>query len=1340
MKKTSLFALCVAFAVNAWADGLPLRGFSYGKAAAPTGEEWQSPENYALNKEQPRAYFFSFANATSAQKVLPENSEYYQSLNGKWKFHWVGNPEEREKNFYQPSFDVSGWDVVDVPMSWNIYGLHLTKDGQKKYGTPIYVNQKVIFQHEVKVDDWRGGVMRTPPKDWVTYKHRNEVGAYRRTFTVPKNWDGREVYINFDGVDSFFYLWINGQYVGFSKNSRNLAAFNITPYLNKSGDNVLAVEVYRNSDGSFLEAQDMMRLPGIFRTVSLTAKPKVQIRDVQVIPDLDENYKNGTLNITADIRNLTGKAVKDYSINYSLYALPLYSDVTTLVNGASASVSVATVAANASAQSKAQISVASPQKWTAESPYRYVVVAELKDKKGKVLETVSLYTGFRKVEIKDTPADKDEFGLKGRYFYVNGKPVKLKGVNRHETNPLLGHVITREQMQKEVMLMKQNNINHVRNSHYPTDPYFYYLCDKYGIYLEDEANVESHEYYYGAASLSHPKEWEIQHVNRMMEMVYADINYPSIVIWSLGNEGGPGNNFVASYNATKKVDTSRPVQYERNNKIVDMGSDQYPSIAGVRERAKGTTGEKFPFHISEYAHSMGNAVGGLKHYWDAIESSNFICGGAIWDWVDQSMYYYHPDGRRYLAYGGNFGDKPTDGMFVMNGIVFADLTPKPQLAEVKKVYQYVGITGDKLSDGLVKIFNKNYYTDDLSGYTIRWSLYEDGKSIQSGTLPCPAVAPRKAAEVSIPYNKGVLKPTSEYFVKVEMLLAKDMPWAKAGYVQANEQLLLQKAGNKPLLAEVAKGEKLTLSYNGTSPVVQGKNFKVVFDEKQGTIHSLAYNGETIIAEGNGPKVETFRAPCDNDVWEWGKWVSNGLHNLQQKVNATNVYTRPDGAVVLYYSITAQAPNAATVEYGWWGIAKITEHKDKPFGAEDFKITANQTWVVYPDGSIELQTAFTSNNSKLLLPRLGYEVVVPKGYKNYTYYGRGPVNNYSDRKSGQFIEQHHSTVAEQFINFPKPQTMGNREDVRWAALTNDAGEGAIFVAGTQMSTSALPWSAMEMFMAPHIHDLPAAGDTHLHLDASVTGLGGASCGQGGPLPDECAYGTSQTFSFVIRPVSKGTDFTQAANVSLKSDVVPVATRDVLGYVSLTGAAGHEFMYRIGSKGKPQRYTEPFSFNQGGELTVWNANNKLNVSTFSFKKLENIPVGIALVSNQEGRDPATNLLDSNASTIWHTAYSVTVAQYPHWIDFDAYKEKTMKGFTYLPRQDGVRNGDIKDYVIELSADGKTWQEIAKGSFENNKKQKRVMFSKPVKARYLRFKALNAQDGQDFASGAEFTVIAD
>ena len=1306
MKRTHLILFAGILCCSpAWAGDV-LGGYFYQQQEAPTGWEWQSPDSVAVNKLQPHAWFFSFRNIDEARKVLPENSSYWKSLDGMWKFHWAPNPDERPKDFFRTDYDVSKWDDIKVPMSWNMAGLQ--RDGKNKYGDPLYSNQRVIFQHSWQpMNDWKGGVMRTPPKDWMTYRNRNEVGSYRRTFIVPADWKGQEIYLNFDGVDSFFYLYINGKYVGFSKNSRNLAEFNITPYLNKEGEeNTVAVEVYRHSDGSFLESQDMFRLPGIFRTVALTAKPQVQVRDFKAIPDLDETYCNAKLHITAQLQNLSKKAIKGYTIQYSLYANRLYSDENTLLSGVTASAKLAGKL-NAKGEISLEATLDAANKvslWSAEAPHRYTLVGELKDGKGRTVQTFSTFVGFRKVEIKETPAEKDEFGLAGRYYYLNGQPIKLKGVNRHENNVKAGHTVSREQMEHEIFLMKRGNINHVRNCHYPDAPYWYYLCDKYGIYLEDEANIESHEYYYGKQSLSHVPEFRNAHIARNMEMVHATVNHPSVVIWSLGNEAGPGKTFVDCYNAIKAYDTSRPVQYERNNDIVDMGSNQYPSIAWVQGAVQGKYKLKYPFHISEYAHSMGNACGNLIDYWDAIESTNFFMGGAIWDWVDQALDKQDPaTGKTYWAYGGDFGkdNKPNDGMFCMNGIMRPDLTPKAQYFEVKKVYQNVGVKAIDMKQGQIEIFNKNYF-EPLKNYQIVWSLYKDGVCVKKNQPLQGAkniVGPREKGIYTLPYDYASLDANSEYFVTVQFLLGKDMPWAKKGYVQMEEQLRVKGADvAAPSIAAVAKtgkAMKYQLDKAAKRASITGENFQVAFDLNTGAIYSLKYGNLIIIKDGNGPQLDAYRAPTDNDagIGYHNAWFKNGLYDLQHVVKSwTCTPNKKDGTYKLDFTVESQGKEGCDVNYGNRDRDPEScynfEKNKRALTDADLKFTSRQIYTIYKDGSIEMQSAIGANRSKVILPRIGYSMVLPSELNQYDYYGRGPVNNYNDRKTSQFIGWYHSPVAEQGIMLPKPQAQGNREEVRWCAVTNSQQQGVVFISDSTMSASALPWSQQELTLAAHPYQLPKSSGTHLHLDAKVTGLGGASCGQGGPLTPDQVRSTPTTFGFIIRP----------------------AVKSELPNLVKVSATGRKMVKDIMQQMKQNQ--------------------------------QNTGLQIAFASSQEPDEgDASYLVDGDPSTIWHTMYSITLAKYPHWVDFDAGKQKVIKGFTYLARQDGSLNGCIKDYEIYVSNDNKNWGEpVAKGSFEKTAKLQKVMFGKPVKARYVRLRALNEQSGQDYASGAEFTLVTE
>ena len=1398
---STAFVLCATLVSAQSNTTAALEGFAYDtQVKAPTGNEWESPEALALNKEQPRAWGFHFATEEAARGVLPERGAYWQSLDGTWKFHWCKTPEERAKGFEAPNYDASAWDDIEVPGCWNVQGIQ--KDGSLKYGVPIYVNQKVIFEHQVAVGDWKGGVMRKPRNpQWTVNEYPNEVGSYRRSFTVPADWKGRVVYINFDGVDSFFYLWINGHYVGFSKNSRNTATFDITPYLNKGGENVVAVEVYRNSDGSFLEAQDMFRLPGIFRSTYLTSVPEVELSDLIVkTTDLSSGPSpigEASLEITSEVRNHGKKALKNLSVEYKVYPVKLYSDewqekikderleIKDIPSSSIVNCQLSTVNCDGVCS------------WSAEAPYRYVLTATLKDKKGKVVDVRSTYFGFRTVEIRDTKAEEDEFGLAGRYFYVNDQPVKLKGVNRHETNPWRGHAITKQQMEQEVFLMKQGNINHVRNSHYANDPYWYYLCDKYGIYLEDEANIESHEYYYGEASISHPIEWRKAHIARNMEMVRAHVNAPSIVIWSLGNEAGPGQNFVAAYDAIKTFDTSRPVQYERNNNIVDMGSNQYPSVGWVQFAAKGGKGPKYPFHISEYAHSMGNAGGNLIDFWKAIETSNFICGGAIWDWVDQALYRPTPnpsrEGRGDLEgsflYGGDFGDLPNDGMFCMNGVMLPDFSPKPEYFDVKHVYQNVGVKLDTLwadmpvpgsgryTCKMVGLFitNKNYFVPldyvDINAVVLRDGIeVERIQKIQGLEPGIPPIGPRQSRPVLVPVSidDDYCPEAHCYDLRVEFLLKEDMPWAKKGYVQMAEQVNLWESGDaRPIWSPTPSSswENLRVETDGQYTNLSSKDLLLAFDDAKGTIHSLSYHGKSMIEPGCGPVLDALRAPVDNDNWYYQSWYQNGLHNLQHLVLDRHVYTRKDGAVVLNYMVESRGTKGQ-IHGGSSGRYTI-EDKGEP---SSFFFTSNIVWTVYPDGSIECESAITGSNPKAILPRLGFELRLRPDFEaegsKLSYFGCGPQNNYADRKSGMFRAVYESTVYDQFVAFPKPQSMGNREDVQWLALTDATGNGLVFGALTgAMCTSVLPWSALQLTYAPHPAELPESDGVYVHLDTKVTGLGGSSCGQGGPLEPDRVYADAHTFGFFIRPTATANvKKIGAANFPVKhSGDLPIAiTRDAKGDVTIVYNEfdGEEVLYSLtpspspvgegSAKGKKTLNSKLSTFNyngsaismrNGGTITVWHADAPDVKISRTFDKVEFVPVTVLACSSEEPGENASNLVDGKPESIWHTAYGVTVTKYPHTVDFDCSEMKTIKGFTYLPRQDGGANGNIKAYRVQVSTDGKTWGEtVAEGEFDRGAAIKRVTFAKPQKARYLRFTALSSQNGQDFASGAEFTVLAE
>jgi beta-galactosidase len=1097
MRNTRLLPLLAALAFAPFIQVQAGIG-DYPQAAAPdapSGEEWESEQMLGLNKEKPRATFNSYADVESAKKILPEFSQYRVSLDGAWKFNWVKRPEERPVDFFKPEFDVSGWKEIVVPSSWQTQG----------YDVPVYSNQAYLFKR-----DWPH-VMGEPPKHFTTFVNRNPVGSYRRDFAIPANWNGREVFINFDGVDSFFYLWINGKYVGFSKNSRNPAEFKITRFL-KPGKNVVAAEVYRFSDGSYLECQDMWRLSGIFRSVAIHSQDKTHVRDMFVKTTPAENGQ-WKLSAAVDIRQAAAGDGKRVRIDAMLY------------DAAGKEVSPAAVAGENGANGEMVLvhDYANPALWSAETPNLYTLVVKLTDADGRIRDIVSTHVGFREVKIVD--------GV----FLVNGKAVKYKGVNRHENFPKTGHALTHADMELDMKRLKQANVNHVRLSHYPNDPYWYYLCDKYGMYLEDEANIESHGYYYGKESLSHPKEWEAAHVDRIMAMVERDKNHPSVTIWSLGNEAGPGKNFVAGNAAIKARDLSRPTHYERNNDIVDMDSNQYPSVGWTYSKAARKNNKK-PFYISEYAHIMNNGMGNLADYWDAIEKSDNIFGGAIWEWSDQGLEKTTADGRKFIAYGGDFGDFPNDGQFIVKGVVYANRDPKPDFWEVKKVYQEISVAADDARTGEIEIFNKHFFKD-LSGYDLAWELTGDGAVIGSGKLPAPAVAPRAKLKAKLPLPAFTAKPGVDYRLRVGFRTTTDTIMGPAGYEIAAEQLAVKNpAGDaKPALA--AAGDKPTVSDDGELTTVSGKHFRAVFDKQTGELTALEYAGKPVFKPGKGPALNVFRAPVNNDRWAMNNWFGLGLRHLKAKL-VTFTVEKIDGNTVRIAAISDYSGEKAerVSDYSSNQPKIAATGKDLPSDAPVFRVVS--AWTVHPDGSFARQSAISATGRDIPLAKIGFTMELPAAYSKAEYYGRGPEENYPDRKTGSFLGRYSRAVKDFFEPYAKPQDMANREDVSWVALRDASGSGVLFAALGKMSATVLPYTADELAAAAHPTDLPANPDrTRLDLDAAVLGLGGASCG---PIPierDIVKAGAAHHFGFVIRPLGAKADAAELARVS-SNETAPV----------------------------------------------------------------------------------------------------------------------------------------------------------------------------------------------------------
>ncbi|MEG1552145.1 MAG: glycoside hydrolase family 2 TIM barrel-domain containing protein [Kiritimatiellia bacterium] len=1055
-----------------------------GTEVSPTGHEWEQEQNLSYNKERARAWAFSFKSEANAKKILPENSVRWCSLDSTtaWKFMWSKDPSSRPANFYQPTFDVSGWETIVVPCSWQTLG---AKPGNKgRWGTALYCNQPYPF-----AQDWPR-VMTTPPKHYTNYKERNPVGSYRRDFTVPETWTGEEVYIQFDGVDSFFYLWINGRYVGFSKNSRDPATFRITPYL-KAGTNVLAAEVYRHSDAAYLECQDMTRLSGIFRTVQLFATPKLHIRDFFALTEpMDWNkMKGGTWEVTVDVEleNLHDRNVLAAGrLSARLIDAQTGAVVTPLKPVDIPYDGIATksidITGQRSYKTGLKLRFDAPKLWSAEEPNLYTLLLELRDSEGALLEIIPSQLGFRKVEVAARKGD-----AKAR-FWVNGEKIKLKGVNRHEADPMTGHTVSRERQEQDVRLMKEGNINHVRNSHYPTDPYFYYLCNLYGIYVEDEANIESHGYYYGKESLSHPVEWLDAHVDRIMAMVERNKNQPCVVLWSLGNEAGPGRNFLIAERTLKARDRSRPSHYERNNDIVDIGSNQYPSVGWVQWKATDKNADK-PFYISEYAHNMMNALGDFIDYQDAIEASDVIMGGAIWDWVDQALWTDMPNGTRVLAYGGDWGDHPNSGQFVCNGTILADRTPEPGYYEVAHVFQNIKA---QLSDGKIEIQNKNYFRS-LDYVEAQWTLLKNGKpTSETGSFDVATLAPQQRKTFAMPVR--IPRDTNGYALQIKFVLRANAGLLKKGFAVAADQIELQPAAPQRIAIE----GRVKMTENADTYCFTGATgVKVTFSKKAATLAQITMDGKALLRQPM--QVDAFRCPSSNEVGQGGAWAQQGLRTLVPvKAEITPPVIGQDGVASFTTTATVMGKVLERLCDFDNGFTSKTyfETLKQPVDTLNTHFVVNAQWRVYPDGTVTMQSALLPRGRVIELPRVGYNLVLDGTLNTVDYFARGPFENYPDRKSGAFAAVYTDTVKNMVVNYARPNDMGNREEAQCVRVGNDAvGLSVVALNDSAFAFSAIPYTATELCQTRHPQELPASDKTVLTLLAVNRGLGGASCGPG-----------------------------------------------------------------------------------------------------------------------------------------------------------------------------------------------------------------------------------------------------
>jgi beta-galactosidase len=1017
------------------------------------GNDWENPQMFGQNKEPPHCTLMVYPDAKAALNSDWKESKFFNSLNGVWKFHWVSKPSDRPHDFYKIDYNVNSWDEIPVPSNWQMHG----------YGIPIYSNVRYPFKAD-------------PPH--IPHDN-NPVGSYRRLFKIPGSWRGRPVFLHFDGVESAFYVWVNGKKVGYSQGSRTPAEFNITSFI-QEGENLLAVEVYRFSDGSYLEDQDFWRLSGIFRNVYLFSTPDVHIRDFFVRGDLDIEYRNGILEITAKVRNYSKMQCGAHTLDAELLH---GKDVV-------ASLSEKTAYFDAGAESivKMKIGVSEPLKWSAERPHLYRLLLTLKNDSGEIKEVIPCTIGFRKVEIH------------GGQLLVNGAPILIKGVNRHEHDPDTGHYITVESMIRDIKLMKQLNINTVRTCHYPDDPMWYTLCDRFGLYVIDEANIESHGIgYHPEKTLGNKAVWKAAHLDRTIRMVERDKNHACVIIWSLGNEGGDGTNFEATSEWIHLRDPSRPVHYERagERRHTDIVCPMYSRIKNIVSYAEEP--KERPLIMCEYAHAMGNSVGNLKEYWDAITKYKHLQGGSIWDWVDQGLRKYTglvKDGVRewFWAYGGDYGDEPNDGNFCINGLVFPDRSLPPKAFEVKKVYQSIGIKAENLLAGRVKVFNNMFFTN-LDRFILTWSLSEDGKIIQNGTLHPMDLAPGDSAVVVLPFKRPDIAPGAEYWLKVGFQLFHDDTWAAQGHEVALEQLRIPyPALPKPEL-DLAEIPELVLEDSTSCIVIRGPDFSVTFSKTTGTISNLVYSGKNILSDSgesvNGPLLNVFRAPTDNDKYLSKQWVKVGLDKLDRQVKQVRVDQLNRKAVQV---LIDQYYRGAEEDTGF-------EHRC--------------AYTVLGNGMIYFDNIINPVGELPILPRLGVKMTLYPELDRFQWYGRGPWENYPDRKESAAIGHFSTTVAEQAVPYVRPQETGNKEEVRWAALLDESQTGLLVVAEDVIAISALHYTPDDLRKAQHIHELHPRKEVILCVDYRQCGLGNGSCGPG-VLDRYALKPESVRYSFSIRP--------------------------------------------------------------------------------------------------------------------------------------------------------------------------------------------------------------------------------
>ncbi|WP_167611943.1 glycoside hydrolase family 2 TIM barrel-domain containing protein [Maribellus sediminis] len=1169
-----------------------------------TGNEWNNqPDVFQVNRLDAHCTLIPYDNLNTALDADIRSSQRYFTLNGTWKFNMVTKPQLRPTNFYTAGYDVSSWEDIEVPGSWQLQG----------FDYPIYTN--VTYP-------WSGYENISPPVAPTVY---NPVGSYIRTFDLPEGWTSQPCILHFAGVESAFYVWINGQFVGYSEDSFTPAEFDISDFL-QAGTNTIAVQVFRWSDGSWLEDQDFIRLSGIFRDVYLYSIPAVHINDFFYTTDLDESYTDATFNFSAKVIATNQSDKSGYELKVQLYDINRNEVFTEAL-------SLPVIFEGNEAQLNSSVLVPNPQKWSAEYPNLYTLVLSLKDDSGEVTEIESCKVGFR------------EFKLENGQMLLNGQPIMFKGVDRHEIDPETGRTLSRETMLNDVLIMKRFNINAVRTSHYPNDPIWYELCDEYGIYIIDETNLETHGAR-GTIPTSNPN-WTANCIDRAKSMVERDKNHPCVLIWSLGNEAGSGSNFQAMADWIHAFDSSRLVHYEGYNEVADMNSYMYASVGTVE--SYGRSGNQKPLILCEYAHAMGNSVGNLYQYWEVFEKYDNLQGGFIWDFVDQSL-----KDEQGFKYGGDWGDNPNDGNFCANGIVSADRTLQPEIYEVKKVYQNIKLEAIDPINGKFKLKNGFLFTN-VNQFAASWQLLADSTVIQSGQLAADQLNldPLTSKDLNIPFSEPELEPGTKYWLNIRFTTKENNLWAEAGHEIAAAQFQIPFDTSEVAKTDNFGDEVLTILRDGALSI-ENSSLKVEIDESTGLIESYSYKGTELISRGPTPNF--WRAPLDNDRGNGmpdrcATWKNLSLNRTLDTliVDAGN---EKNIRVFVYYTFPEQSTTSLILEYG-----------------------------ILSNGEIEVTERFYPGAELPEIPLIGNVLRLPLAFNRFTWYGKGPHENYIDRQLSAKVGVYSKTVEENFFPYIQPQETGNYTGVDWVKVVNDAGNG-ILVSGEQFEFSALSYSPFGLEGKAHPYELTKEDATLLNINYRQMGVGGDNSWGARPH-DEFIIWPDQNYrySYRIIPVDSVSNEMELAKIQYVSaisseipDIIGMSEDDALQAISDAGfvAGKREEAYGAYNKGLIS-LQQPVS----GELLP--AGSVIN---YTVSKGRNLALNKPAWASSEESNKAnyiTNANDGSYATRWCAANGNS----NQWWSVDLGASYNLEYF----RINWEFGGDYK-YIIEVSEDNVNW----------------------------------------------------